>query len=105
MCFMLGVPDSADNQYFQVKRAKVSGNVFLNCEHNILIGMKGDKKADLPPVETEISGNVIQTNEGDAFEILCSADGIVMKDNQTGEDRPEVTAPTAAEPTGPEWRK
>ncbi len=103
LCFMLGVPDSADNQYFQVKRAKVSGNVFLNCEHNILIGMKGDKKADLPPVETEISGNVIQTNEGEAFEILCAVDGIVMKDNQTSKERPEVPAPAAAEPTGPEF--
>lgn len=105
MCFMLGVPDSDDNEYFQVKRAKVTGNTFVNCEHNILIGMKGDKKADLPPVETEISGNVIQTNEGPAFEILCAVNGIVMEDNQTSEDRPEVTPPAAAAPTGPVWLK
>lgn len=105
LCFMLGVPDSADNAYFQVKRAKVTGNVFANCEHNILIGMKGDKKADLPPVETEISGNIIQTNEGEAFEVLCAVDGIVMKDNHTGAERPEIAAPATAEPTGPAWRK
>ncbi len=105
MCFMLGVPNSDDNGYFQVKRAKVTGNTFVNCEHNILIGMKGDKKADLPPVQTEISGNRIQTNEGEAFEILCAVDGIAMKDNETSKNRPDVAGPTDAEPTGPDWRK
>ena len=105
MCFMMGVPDSPANLYFQVKRANVRGNTFLNCQHNILIGMSGDKKATLPPVETTITGNVIQTNEGEAFEILCNIDGVTMADNQIGKERPEsVVSPTAPEPTGPSWR-
>lgn len=104
MCFMLGIPNSVANGYFQVKRAKVTGNTFVNCEHNILIGMSGDKKASLPPVETEISGNTIQTTKGEAFEIKCAVDGVVMKDNQTGRDGLKLGTPMAAEPAGPSWK-
>lgn len=103
LCFMLGIPNSVPHGYFQVQRAKVTGNTFINCEHNILIGMSGDKKATLPPVETEISGNSIQTNKSEAFEIKCAVDGVVMKDNQTSKDAPKAPAPPPAEPAGPAW--
>lgn len=103
LCFMLGIPNSVPHGYFQVQRAKVTGNTFINCEHNILIGMSGDKKATLPPVETEISGNSIQTNKSEAFEIKCAVDGVVMKDNQTSKDAPKAQAPPRAEPAGPAW--
>jgi len=105
MCFMLGIPDSVPHGYFQVRRAKVTGNTFINCQHNILIGMSGDKKATLPPLETEISGNTIQTNKGEAFEIKCAAEGVTMKDNNTGTAEPSTTPPPASEPTGPSWKK
>ncbi|MGV3659793.1 MAG: polysaccharide lyase 6 family protein [Prosthecobacter sp.] len=105
MCFMLGIPDSVAHGYFQVKRARVTGNTFVNCEHNILIGMKGDKKAKLPPVETEITGNAIQTSKGEAFEIKCPVDGVVMKDNATGPEPPEAARPENAAPVGPSWKK
>lgn len=105
MCFMLGIPNSVPNGYFQVKRAKVTGNTFINCEHNILIGMSGDKKAKLPPVETEITGNTIQTNQGEAFEIKCAVDGIVMKENMESKELVKVPQLPVAESAGPGWRK
>jgi poly(beta-D-mannuronate) lyase len=104
MCFMLGIPNSVPNGYFQVKRAKVTNNTFVNCAHNILIGMSGDKKATLPPVETEISGNRIQTNLGEAFEIKCAVEGVLMKDNQTAKELPKITQPASTEPSGPFWK-
>lgn len=104
MCFMLGIPDSVPNGYFQVKRAKVTNNTFVNCEHNILIGMSGDK-AKLPPVETEISGNRIQTNKGDAFEIKCAVEGVTMKNNESGKELSSAFKRTADEPAGPDWWK
>lgn len=104
MCFMLGIPDSVPNGYFQVKRAKVTNNTFVNCAHNILIGMSGDKKATLPPMESEISGNRIQTTQGEAFEIKCAAEGVTMKDNQTAKELPKITQPTSTEPSGPFWK-
>ena len=104
MCLMLGIPDSVPNGYFQVKRAKVMGNTFINCKHNILIGLGGDKKATLPPLETEIIGNTIQTNKGEAFEIKCAAEGVSMKDNRTGTDAPAAKTALSPEPTGPAWK-
>lgn len=105
MCFMLGIPDSVPNGYFQVKRAKVTNNTFVNCEHNILIGMSGDKKAKLPPLETEITGNHIQTSKGEAFEIKCAVDGVTMKNNETGNELPSEVSVPAPEPAGPLWKK
>jgi poly(beta-D-mannuronate) lyase len=84
MCFMMGIPDSPANGYFQVKRARITNNRFLNCEHNILIGMEGHSKAILPPLESVISANLIQTNKGKAFEILCDSSGVEIVDNIIG---------------------
>lgn len=106
LCLMMGIPDSPANGYFQVKRASVTGNTFLNCDHNILVGWKGDKKATLPPVETKITGNWIQTNAGEAFEILCDVEGVIMEDNVV-----EKSASTddsqlpEGELAGPSWRE
>jgi len=105
LCIMLGIPDSVPNGYFQVKRAKVTGNTFINCKHNILIGMAGEKKATLPPLESEISGNHIQTSKAEAFEIKCAAEGVTMKDNETASELSNITQPPAAEPAGPSWKK
>lgn len=109
LCIMLGIPDSVPNGYFQVKRAKVTGNTFINCKHNILIGMSGDKKATLPPLETVISGNHIQTNLGEAYEIKCAVEGVSIKDEDNHKELSElsinkITQPAAAEPTGPAWK-
>lgn len=105
MCFMLGIPNSAANGYFQVKRAKVTGNTFINCTHNILVGLAGDKKAKLPPLETEILGNTIQTNHSAAFDIQCPVEGVTMKNNTQTPDAVATPKRPAAEPTGPSWRK
>ncbi len=105
ICFMLGIPNSKPNGYFQVKRAKVTNNTLVNCEHNIHIGMSGDKKATLPPVETEISGNAIQTSKGEAFEIKCAAEGVTMKGNETGKELvPDYKRPESGS-VGPAWWK
>ncbi|WP_395742515.1 polysaccharide lyase 6 family protein [Prosthecobacter sp.] len=105
MCFMLGIPDSPANGYFQVKRAKVTGNTFINCKHNILIGMSGDKKATLPPLETVISGNHIQANLAEAFEIKCATEGVTMKDNHIDKTAPAATLSPPTAPVGPSWRQ
>ncbi|WP_395750909.1 polysaccharide lyase 6 family protein [Prosthecobacter sp.] len=105
LCIMLGIPDSVPNGYFQVKRAKIGGNTFINCKHNILIGMQGDKKATLPPIETLIMGNTIQTSKAEAFEIKCPVDGVIMKENETVKELPKATPTSSAEHIGPSWKK
>jgi poly(beta-D-mannuronate) lyase len=104
LCIMLGIPDSPANGYFQVKHAEIRGNSFSNCEHNILIGMSGDKKATLPPVETFIADNQIDTIKGKAFEIKCAINGVFTKNNSDKKsDQPRHSR--IPEPTGPGWWK
>lgn len=103
LCIMLGIPDSPANGYFQVKHAEIMQNTFVNCAHNILIGMSGDKKATLPPVETRITDNYIDTSKGEAFEIKCAVDGVTTKNNSDKKSgQPEKFQ---SEPTGPSWKK
>ncbi len=104
--FMMGVPDSPSNLYFQVKRAIISRNTFSNCRHNIVIGMVGDKKASLPPIETAITNNLIETNLGEPFEVHCEASGITILDNKTGKELSTGVAKIPiTEVTGPVWRQ
>lgn len=103
LCIMLGIPDSPANGYFQVKHAEITANSFINCEHNILIGMSGDKKASLPPVETRISHNYIDTSKGEAFEIKCAVDGVTTKNN-SGEKSDQPNYLPIPEPAGPSWK-
>ncbi|MCF7789533.1 MAG: polysaccharide lyase 6 family protein [Prosthecobacter sp.] len=102
LCIMLGIPDSPANGYFQVKHAEITQNSFVSCAHNILIGMSGDKKATLPPVETRISDNYIDTSKGEAFEIKCAVDGVTTKNNSDKKSgQPDKFQ---YEPTGPSWK-
>lgn len=56
--FNCGVENSPLNRYFQVKRAKVMANSILNCNTAFAIGYV-KKEANLKPVESEISNNVV----------------------------------------------
>ncbi len=103
LCIMLGIPDSPANGYFQVKHAEITGNSFIQCEHNILIGMSGDKKATLPPLETRISDNYIDTSKGEAFEIKCAVDGVTTKNNS--DRKGGQSWELIPEPAGPVWWK
>jgi len=82
ICFMMGIPDSPANRYFQVKRARVEGNIIVGCEHPMLIGLSEDKKASLAPVDTVISGNQILSPKYAVIEARCELSGITWKDNR-----------------------
>jgi poly(beta-D-mannuronate) lyase len=105
ICLMLGIPNSAANGYFQVKRAKVTENTLINCEHNFLFGMSGEKKANLPPIETVVSNNMIQTNKEEAFVSRCAMDGVTLDNNKVGKEPVKAAPPPAPEQAGPGWRK
>lgn len=81
ICFMMGIPNSPANRYFQVKRALVADNTFVNCEHSIYIGLNDDPNGILPPVETAISGNQISALKHTLIEAKCALDGITWKGN------------------------
>lgn len=69
LSLMNGIPDSPLHGYFQVKRAVVQKNLFVNCEENIVIGLRDDdqKKQVLPPQECEFRENVVVAKSHSVF--------------------------------------
>lgn len=53
-----GVPNSPLNRYFQVKRAEVVNNTFVNCIETFNIGAGNDSERTLPPLDCKISNNI-----------------------------------------------
>ncbi|MCA9237581.1 MAG: polysaccharide lyase 6 family protein [Planctomycetales bacterium] len=81
LTFMMGIPNSPADRYFQVQRAIVQDNTFVECEHTLLIGLSDDRKATLPPIETVITGNVVVAEKYTVVEARCPLDGITWKQN------------------------
>jgi len=60
LTLVLGVPSSPLNGYFQVQRAQVAFNTFVNCRDNILIGWSGSyPNMILPPEDCVIANNIV----------------------------------------------
>lgn len=56
---MNGVPDSDLNRYFQVKRAQILHNTFVNCSETITLGAGSDSERTLPPDSCLIANNLV----------------------------------------------
>lgn len=82
ICLMMGIPNSPANRYFQVKHARISQNMMVNCEHSILIGLSDDKNSTLAPVDTVFEGNLIRSPKYAAVEARCALDGVSWKGNR-----------------------
>ncbi len=83
--FMMGLPDSPLNGYFQVKRAKVENNSLVDCKVPLLIALEGDKvpgKPTQPPVDCVISGNKISAAKAKIVDARCDLAGLTWQDNQ-----------------------
>lgn len=59
LTFMNGVPNSPLNRYFQVKRAVVAFNTFVDNQTNITIGAGADAELTLPPLDCTIANNIV----------------------------------------------
>lgn len=73
---------------------------------DVLLGMRGDRKATRRPADCVIARNRIDTRRGPAFDTRCATDGIRFADNTTA---PAAAAGPAATGTdghvGPAWRR
>jgi poly(beta-D-mannuronate) lyase len=81
LCLMMGIPDSPLNRYFQVKRARVIGNMLVNCEHPVLLGLADDTKATLAPTDCLFEGNQFRCPGRDIVEARCGLEGLRWKNN------------------------
>lgn len=81
LCFMLGIPDSKPSGYFQVKNVRIEGNVITDCAVQVVIGVKGDSKAALPPISTRLVGNIIHAPQATAIDARCDISGMEWQNN------------------------
>jgi poly(beta-D-mannuronate) lyase len=60
LTIMNGVPNSPLNRYFQVKRAMVVFNTFVDNAHTFNLGAGKDSERSLPPLDCVIANNLVQ---------------------------------------------
>ena len=63
VCIVRGKPNSALNEYFQVKNAEVDGNVFVNCKEAFCVNYHSSGECDLLAENTTISNNTVYNDE------------------------------------------
>ena len=59
LCIVRGKPNSALNEYFQVKDATVSGNIFVNCTEAVCVNYHSSSECTLPAVNIIIENNIV----------------------------------------------
>ena len=59
---MNGIPDSPLNRYFQVRRAVVANNTFINTRTTILYGLGADQEKTLLPEDVLFADNLVATS-------------------------------------------
>jgi poly(beta-D-mannuronate) lyase len=63
--FVNGIPDTKLNEYFQIKRATVAFNTFVDCYQNITFGVGvGFRNRSLPPVDCVLANNLVLGTNG-----------------------------------------
>ncbi len=67
LCMVQGVPGSPLNRYYQVKRAVVAFNTFVDCRNTFIIGRGTSDDQSLPPVDCTIANN-IAVSDDDIFD-------------------------------------
>lgn len=100
-----GIPDSPLNGYHPVRRARIEGNILVNCKHPVLIGFNDEPEAIVRPVDCQITANLILCPDAkQAFETAGEMHGFEWKDNLVRAKTPGVTA-TGIEERAVELRK
>jgi poly(beta-D-mannuronate) lyase len=64
LTIMNGVPNSPLDRYFQVKRAMVVFNTFVDNSHTLNLGGGKDSELSLPPLDCVIANNIVQGTSG-----------------------------------------
>jgi len=62
LTIMNGVPNSPLNRYFQVKRAVVAFNTFVDNVHTVNLGGGKSAEVSLPPLDCLVANNVVQAS-------------------------------------------
>lgn len=63
ICIIRGKPNSALNEYFQVKNAQVSGNTFVHCKEAICVNYHSFADCNLPALNTTVTNNTVYNDD------------------------------------------
>ena len=104
VCVVRGKPNSALNEYFQVKDATISGNVMVNCKEAFAINYHSSSDCTLPAQNTTISSNTVYndaSHTSDRIVLLASSGGsLTWADNIYNAGKWNDYSPVSTE-----WRK
>jgi len=79
---MNGIPDSKLNEYYQVKRAIVTGNVFVDCASSVEINLgSGSRNRVMIPLASRIEENVLSSERDTLVRVHDDASGIAWERN------------------------
>jgi poly(beta-D-mannuronate) lyase len=83
LTLMNGIPDSEPNGYFQVKRAVIAFNTFVDCRSTFVIGYSGNgaRRPTLPPVGGTIANNVVLRGDGPMVRFETASPDLAWRGN------------------------
>ena len=70
-----GQPNSALNEYYQVKNVQIVNNTFVNCDLAMRLGTQVKSTLTLAPENVVIANNIMLNSSDSAFEITTAATG------------------------------
>ncbi|MBP1839642.1 chondroitinase-B domain-containing protein [Formosa algae] len=78
-----GKPDSALNEYYQVKNVSIVNNTLVNCDYGLRIGTKIKSTNTLAPENLIVANNVIYENTTKAIQLTTApiGDASIMEGN------------------------
>ncbi len=80
VCFVNGVPDSALNEYFQVKRARVLFNTIVHCARPMTIGQTVTD-GTLPPIDCLVANNLILGTNAPLVSVVTAPTNFLWEGN------------------------
>ena len=74
-----GKPNSALNEYYQVKNVTIVNNTFVDCDYGLRIGTKINSSLTLEPENLIVANNIFYENTDSALQIVSAPSGASSK--------------------------
>lgn len=101
LCIVRGKPNSALNEYFQVKNAVVNGNIFVNCKEAFCVNYHSSSDCDLLALNTTIDNNTVFNDNSHTSDRVVTRAGsggtLTWSGNSYNAGKFSSFSPTAAE--------
>jgi poly(beta-D-mannuronate) lyase len=106
LCLINGIKDSKPNGYYQVRRARIEGNTFINCRETFVLGY-ANEGGTLPPEDCVFARNVVITKHTPHVRTITPLVRDQWDENRMSESSDKLPPPPArpSADIGPAWRR